>query len=100
MLSSKAKYALRSILRLAECAPTRVWLQTNDVAERERVPRKFLEAIFVQLHDHGLIGSRRGAQGGRRFLRVSGCRKQPEKRSFAHGLAVRHDPTSSVHRQG
>jgi Rrf2 family protein len=69
MLSSKAKYALRAILRLAEHAPTGEWLQTSDVAEHEQVPRKFLEAIFVQLRDHGIIESRRGAQGGHRFLR-------------------------------
>jgi Rrf2 family protein len=69
MLSSKTKYALRAILRLAENAPEGIWLQTNDVAEREQVPRKFLEAIFVQLRDHGIIESRRGAQGGHRMLR-------------------------------
>ncbi len=69
MLSSKTKYALRAILRLAENAPTSVWLQTNEVAEQEQVPRKFLEAIFVQLRDHGIIESRRGAQGGHRLLR-------------------------------
>jgi Rrf2 family protein len=69
MLSSKAKYALRAILHLAEHAPTGEWLQTSDVAEQERVPRKFLEAIFVQLRDHGIVESRRGAQGGHRFLR-------------------------------
>ena len=69
MLSSKAKYALRAILRLAESAPAGEWLQTGDVADQEQVPRKFLEAIFVQLRDHGIIESRRGAQGGHRFLR-------------------------------
>lgn len=69
MLSSKTKYALRAVLRLAESAPEGIWLQTNDVAEREQVPRKFLEAIFVQLRDHGIIESRRGAQGGHRMLR-------------------------------
>jgi Rrf2 family protein len=69
MLFSKTKYALRAILRLAESAPTGIWLQTNDVAEQEQVPRKFLEAIFVQLRDHGIIESRRGAQGGHRLLR-------------------------------
>jgi len=46
-----------------------VWLQTNDVAEHEQVPPKFLEEIFVQLRHHGIIESRRGAQGGHRFLR-------------------------------
>lgn len=69
MLSSKAKYALRAILRLAGSARTGEWLQTGDVAEQEQVPRKFLETIFVQLRDHGIIESRRGAQGGHRFLR-------------------------------
>ncbi|HTI83631.1 MAG TPA: Rrf2 family transcriptional regulator [Acetobacteraceae bacterium] len=69
MLSSKAKYALRAVLRLAEGASSGEWLQTGDVAEHEQVPRKFLEAIFVQLRDHGIIESRRGAQGGHRFLR-------------------------------
>jgi Rrf2 family protein len=69
MLSSKTKYALRAILLLAENAPEGIWLHTNDVAEREKVPRKFLEAIFVQLRDHGIIESRRGALGGHRLLR-------------------------------
>ena len=69
MLSSKTKYALRAILRLAEASSAGVWLQTNDVAEQEQLPRKFLEAIFVQLRDHGIIESRRGAQGGHRMLR-------------------------------
>ena len=68
MLSSKAKYALRAALRLAENAPGGVWLQTGEVAEQEQVPRKFLEAIFVQLRDQGIIESRRGAQGGHRLL--------------------------------
>lgn len=69
MLSSKAKYALRAILRLAESAADSTWLQTGDIAEQEQVPRKFLEAILVQLRDHGIIESRRGAHGGHRFLR-------------------------------
>jgi Rrf2 family protein len=69
MLSSKAKYALRALLRLADNAAAGSWLQTGDVAEQEQVPRKFLEAIFVQLRDQGIIESRRGAQGGYRLAR-------------------------------
>jgi Rrf2 family protein len=67
MLSSKAKYALRATLHLAE-APSGLWLQSGEIAEKEQVPRKFLEAILVQLRDHGVIESRRGAQGGHRLL--------------------------------
>lgn len=69
MLSSKAKYALRALSRLTENAPVGSWLQTGEIAEQERVPRKFLEAIFVQLRDQGIIESRRGAQGGYRLAR-------------------------------
>ena len=69
MLSSKAKYALRALLRLAENDSAGTWLQTGEVAEQEQVSRKFLEAIFVQLRDQGIIESRRGAQGGYRLAR-------------------------------
>ena len=67
MLSSKAKYAVRAATQLAEKAAVGGWVQTADVAEQERIPRKFLEAIFVQLRDHGLVDSRRGAHGGHRL---------------------------------
>jgi Rrf2 family protein len=67
MLSSKAKYALRALLHLAESASAGSWLQIGEIAEQEQVSRKFLETIFVQLRDQGLLESRRGAQGGYRL---------------------------------
>lgn len=67
MLSSKAKYAVRAVTYLAERQETDGWTQTSDIAERERIPRKFLEAILVQLRGHGIIESRRGAHGGHRL---------------------------------
>jgi Rrf2 family protein len=39
------------------------------VAERERIPLKFLEAILVQLRDHGIVDSRRGSHGGHHLSR-------------------------------
>jgi Rrf2 family protein len=69
MLSSKAKYALRALLHLAENASSGSWLQIGEMAEQEQVSRKFLEAIFVQLRDQGIVESRRGAQGGYRLAR-------------------------------
>jgi len=67
MLSSKAKYAVRAATLLAERAGTVDWTQTAEVAELERIPRKFLEAILVQLRDHGFVESRRGSHGGHRL---------------------------------
>jgi Rrf2 family protein len=69
MLSSKAKYAVRATTMLAEQFASRGWTKTSDIAERERIPRKFLEIILVQLRDHGLVEGRRGAQGGHRLTR-------------------------------
>ena len=46
------------------------WTPTGAIAERERIPRKFLEAILVQLRDHGIVESRRGATGGHRLARA------------------------------
>ena len=69
MLSSKAKYAVRAAAMLAERADAEEWTTTAEVAERERIPRKFLEAIVVQLRDHGIVDSRRGSQGGHRLSR-------------------------------
>ncbi len=72
MLSSKAKYAVRAATAMAGAAPG-AWLTTAEIAGRETIPRKFLEAILVELRDRDLIESRRGPHGGHR-LRVPAAR--------------------------
>ncbi len=69
MLSSKAKYAVRALALLAERDRPGHWTQMADIAGFERIPRKFLETILVELRGHGIVESRRGAQGGHRLLR-------------------------------
>jgi len=64
MLSSKAKYALRAAVVLAEEAPSAGWTSAAEIAERAAVPRKFLEAILVELRESGMLESRRGLAGG------------------------------------
>jgi len=86
MLSSRAKYALRAAIFLARRAPTGEWAGAGEVAEDEEIPRKFLELILVQLRDHGLLESRRGAQGGYRLLR------RPDKISVADIIRVVDGP--------
>ena len=63
MLSKKAKYAIKALLALAEHgggAPMRI----ADLAEQERIPKKFLEGILLSLRNHGLLQSRKGQGGG------------------------------------
>ena len=49
MLSSRAKYAIRATLFLADRVDEGGWLATATIAEHESIPRKFLEAILVDL---------------------------------------------------
>lgn len=70
MLSSRAKYALRACVFLAENQQKQEeWVLSPDIAESEDIPRKFLEAILVELRDHGIVESRRGRYGGYRLAR-------------------------------
>jgi Rrf2 family protein len=39
-------------------------VQIAAIAEREAVPKKFLEAILLELKRHGLVASLRGRHGG------------------------------------
>jgi Rrf2 family protein len=63
MLSQKARYALRALLHLVEHANARP-IQLSDVAEKQAIPRKYLEFIMVDLKKAGLVNSRRGPGGG------------------------------------
>lgn len=70
MLSKKAKYAIRALLHLAE-RRGRGPIQIKDIAEAERLPRKFLEAILVDLKAAGLLRSRAGRSGGYELIRTT-----------------------------
>ena len=67
MLTSRAKYAVRATMVLAEMKAANGWTSATELAEAADVPRKFLEAILTQLRDHGLLESRRGPAGGHRL---------------------------------
>jgi Rrf2 family protein len=63
LLSQKAKYALRALLMLVEQQEGEMVL-VADIAERQNVPKKFLELILLELKKHGLLYSQRGRGGG------------------------------------
>jgi Rrf2 family protein len=63
MLSQKCKYALQALLVLARENSDDLLL-VSDIAERENLPKKFLEAILLELNRNGLVRSRRGRGGG------------------------------------
>ena len=63
MLTRKSKYGVKAMLFLAEQSARRPVL-IADMAEREQLPKKFLEAILLELKRHGLLGSKKGKGGG------------------------------------
>ena len=63
MLTRKSKYGLKAVLELAE-EPDRRPVLIAELAERQRIPKKFLEAILLELKRHGLLGSKKGKGGG------------------------------------
>lgn len=63
MLTRKSKYGLKAVLTLAEEAG-RGPVLVSDLAARHRLPKKFLEAILLELKRHGLLQSRKGKGGG------------------------------------
>jgi Rrf2 family protein len=63
MLSQKARYALHALIVLAEHTGEEP-MQIATIAEEARVPRKFLEAILVDLKKRGIVKSTRGRAGG------------------------------------
>ena len=63
MLSKKSKYGLKAVLELAKATDGRPVL-VADLAERQGLPKKFLEAILLELKRRGLLQSKKGRGGG------------------------------------
>jgi Rrf2 family protein len=61
MLSQKARYALRALVELARAEGQ---VTSGELAARADAPRKFLEAILLELSRNRLVASRRGKFGG------------------------------------
>lgn len=70
MISQRAKYALRALSVLAR-APKGEPVQIPDIAEQQRIPKKFLEQILLELKRAGIVESKRGKQGGYLLLRAA-----------------------------
>lgn len=63
MLSKKTKYAIIALVRLAR-EYRKEPLQIATLAEEEKIPKKFLEAILRELKNAGILNSVKGRYGG------------------------------------
>lgn len=70
MLSQKGKYGLRALVELARAGG--VQLSAGELSVRAGAPRKFLEAILLELARNQIVVSRRGKFGGYVLARPAG----------------------------
>lgn len=63
MLSKKTKYGLNALIYLAK-KHNQGPVLIADLAKKERIPQKFLEAILLDLKKNGLLESKKGKGGG------------------------------------
>ena len=63
MISKKCKYAIHALIYLAERyqqGPVHI----QDIAEQQRIPKKFLEAILLEMRNAKILHSKKGKGGG------------------------------------
>ncbi len=89
MLSRKTKYGLKALLTLAEDR-SGFPVGIAAVAERDAIPRKFLEAILLELKRHGLVDSKKGKGGG--YV----LRRRPEDITFGDVMRALEGPLAAV----
>jgi Rrf2 family protein len=63
MLTNKGKYGLKAMVHLAGLEPAAL-AQVQDIADRNTIPKKFLDQILSELRNAGLVYSKKGKGGG------------------------------------
>lgn len=89
MLSRKTKYGLKAIKYLA-AQGTENPVLISEISETENIPKKFLEAILLQLKNNGFLGSKKGKGGGYYLI------KSPEDVTLAALIRVLEGPIAML----
>lgn len=63
MISKKTKYAIKALVALAS-HKDKSPMTISDIATQEKIPKKFLEAILLDMRRQGILGSKIGIGGG------------------------------------
>jgi Rrf2 family protein len=90
MISQKAKYALRALVALAKEAKPGEAVFIAQIAADQRIPKKFLEQILLDLKHHGIVESRRGKVGGYLLL------KAPSEITFGEVMRIVDGPLAPL----
>jgi len=88
-LSRKSEYALLALVDLA-CRYGKGRAKIIEISERNGIPKKYLEQIFLQLKGAGYVRSIRGASGGYELA------KNPSEITLAEIIRLIDGPLASV----
>lgn len=89
MLSKKTKYAIKALIVLGKNKDLPP-MQIAKIAEDEKMPKKFLEQILLDLRNAGLLYSKKGAGGG------YSLNKKPEEIFLVQVMRVTDGPIAMV----
>ncbi len=67
MLSNRAKYGLKALIYIAQHAESSV--QSAEIAAAKAIPKKFLDAILLDIKNGGILYSKKGKGGGFQLAR-------------------------------
>lgn len=68
MISKKTKYAINALVYLTK-HKQRAPIIISEIAEKEHIPQKFLEAILLDLKKAAILSSKKGKGGGYYLLK-------------------------------
>jgi len=80
MLTNKGKYGLKALTHLAGL-PAGQTAQSQEIADANQIPKKFLDAILGELRVAGIVRSKKGKGGGYMLAR--------EAEQISVGAAIR-----------
>ncbi len=87
-LSKRCEHAIQAVVCLARDESSS-YLRAREIADREGLPAKFLEAVLLRLRETGFLRSKVGARGGYRLARA------PEEITLLEIIAAFQDETVS-----
>ena len=89
MLTKKGKYGLKALVHLSKMPPGQLAF-VGDIAAKNNIPKKFLDAILGELRNAGFVQSRKGKDGGYRLAKL------PSDIKIGHVVRVLDGPLAPI----
>lgn len=99
LITQKTRYALRGLFQLAAGSNSKP-VKVSSLAEAQQIPSRFLEVIFAELKQGGIVESRRGNEGGYLLAKPPEAITVGEVIRFIQGEGVAEGSRENSHTYG